>query len=73
MVVMKRTLLMILAWSTATVLAVGVAAAAVGSVRGQVTRVPSSPGVLCGEEGDAWRVKPLLSPRQDRKAEMDSQ
>jgi len=43
MVVMKRTLLLIVAWSTATALAVGVAAAAVGSVRGQVTQVPSVP------------------------------
>ena len=40
---MKRTLLLVVAWSTATILAVGVAAAAVGSVRGQVTSVPAVP------------------------------
>jgi hypothetical protein len=40
---MKRTLLLVVAWSTATLLAVGVAAAAVGSVRGQVTSVPAVP------------------------------
>jgi len=40
---MKRTLLLVVAWTSATLLAVGVAAAAVGAVRGQVTDVPSVP------------------------------
>ncbi len=40
---MKRTSLLIIAWVTSTMVAVGIAAAAVGSVRGQVTEAPSVP------------------------------
>jgi len=68
-------MLLVLAWTTSTVLAVGVAAAAVGAVRGQVTDVPSVPIQSAATSLAAAAepaLKPPVSPSMERPAEADA-